>query len=281
MGMKCGMAHSVSYCFWCKLNLSLQCSQQYFSWKYEWRGWASGGSKRSQRQRRSISKHVSRIILLQPNCDQVYFQQKKTARDTRLVGPVPFIQRSQGKWERGTQKRERGAQRATKRATKWWKLLVCSWLDTSTKEIVPSRTVFSQIKNTSAVAWCWVWPGLFCFFSTAVTGVLPSGPPTDPNKLWLLYNFLATLIDVYCIHFNSVFFLFVFLHSRNLVENGRFINVYLHYCSLALQSLWLICTTFSDALFYFMFVIVIATCSSLKNVSFFQKKLCISDLKVM
>ncbi len=120
------------------------------------------------------------------------------ARDIRLLGPVPLIQRSQGK-------QERGAQRATKRATKWWQLLVCSWLDTSTKEIVPSRTVFGQNQNTSAVAWYWVWPVLFCFFSSPVAGVLPSGHPADPNKLWLLYNFSATLIDVYYKHFICIF----------------------------------------------------------------------------
>ncbi len=151
------------------------------------------------------------------------------ARDIRLLGQVPLIQRSQGK-------QERGAQRATKRATKWWQLLVCSWLDTSTKEIVPSRTVFGQNQNTSAVAWYWVWPVLFCFFSSPVAGVLPSGHAADPNKLWLLYNFLATLIDVYYKHFISVFLVFI-LHSRNIVENVYFINR-----SLELLLLWLICT---------------------------------------
>ncbi len=71
--------------------------------------------------------------------------------------------------------------------------------------------------------------------------VLPSGHPADPNKLWLLYNFLATLIDVYYMHFNSVFLVF-FLHSRNIVENVYFINAYLHYRSLELLLLRLTCT---------------------------------------
>ncbi len=163
------------------------------------------------------------------------------ARETRLLGQVPLIQRSQGK-------QERGAQRATKRATKWWQLLVCSWLDTSTKEIVPSRTVFGQNQNTSAVAWYWVWPVLFCFLSSPV---LASGHPADPNKPWLLYNFLATIIDVYYKHFISVFLVFI-LHSRNIVENVYFINR-----SLELLLLWLICTAVFLHIYIYIYIYAI------------------------
>ncbi len=51
------------------------------------------------------------------------------------------------------------------------------------------------------------------FFSSPVAGVLPSGHPADPNKLWLLYNFLATLIDVYYMHFKSVFLVFFYIQE--------------------------------------------------------------------
>ncbi|XP_028432131.1 transcription factor Adf-1-like [Perca flavescens] len=65
-----------------------------------------------------------------------------------------------------------------------------------------------RFQSNSKYISCWVMLSLAR--PLLLFGVLPSGHPADPNKLWLLYNFLAALIDVHYMHFNSVFFSVLF-----------------------------------------------------------------------